>query len=203
MSQSKKELKGAVEALLFVSDEPLKASELAKILKVSEKEVEKIVQELSLSYERKDRGIRLRQVARGFRLYSSPDYASYIQNLLAHKDHRRLTQAALETLAIIAYKQPVTKAEISAIRGVSSEGVVATLLRKELIKEVGRAKAPGNPVLYGTTAHFLESLGLNSLADLPPLDEIAAEVSREEREELDNTKPRAQFTKDFLGNRVD
>jgi segregation and condensation protein B len=203
MSQSKKELKGAVEALLFVSDEPLKTSDLAKVLKVSEKEVEKVIQELSLSYERKDRGIRLRQVASGFRLYSSPDYASYIQNLLAYKDHRRLTQAALETLAIIAYKQPVTKAEISAIRGVSSEGVVATLLRKELIKEVGRAKAPGNPVLYGTTTHFLESLGLNSLADLPPLDEIVAETSREEQEELGKPKQPVQFTKDFLENRVD
>jgi segregation and condensation protein B len=183
MNQSKKELKGAVEALLFVSDEPLKVSDLAKVLDVTEKEVREVIQDLSISYEREDRGIRLRQVAGGFRLYSKPDYAPYIQNLLAHKDHRRLTQAALETLAIIAYKQPVTKAEISAIRGVNSEGVVTTLLRKELIKEVGRAKAPGNPLLYGTTAHFLESLGLNSLADLPPLDKITANISREEQKE--------------------
>jgi segregation and condensation protein B len=198
MNQSKKELKGAVEALLFVSDEPLKVSDLAKVLGVTEKEVGGAIQDLSVNYEREGRGIRLRQVAGGFRLYSSPDYAPYIQNLLVHKDHCRLTQAALETLAIIAYKQPVTKAEISAIRGVNSEGVVTTLLRKELIREVGRAKAPGNPLLYGTTAHFLESLGLNSLADLPPLDEIAANISEEGQEEQDEQELATQGSVNFL-----
>ncbi|MDI6717310.1 MAG: SMC-Scp complex subunit ScpB [Actinomycetota bacterium] len=173
MSELKVRVRNIIEALLFVSDRPLSVEKISEIVNLSEAEVKQALDELANDYRRADRGIQLREVAGGYRLYSHPAYASYIEKLIMSFDHRRLTQAALETLAIIAYKQPVTRSDIAAIRGVNSDGVINTLLNRDLIKELGRQDSPGQPILYGTTNRFLESFGLRSLDELPPLDEFA------------------------------
>jgi segregation and condensation protein B len=163
------ELKNALECLLFVSDEPLTAAKAAQIVERSESETKKALDELAEDLRSQERGIQLRQVAGGYRFYTHPAYAPQVEKLIVSWDTRRLTQATLETLAIIAYKQPVTKVSINAVRGVNSDGAVASLSAKGLIKEMGREKSPGNPILYGTSRLFLEKFGLSSIKDLPPL----------------------------------
>lgn len=172
MSETNVRLRGIVESLLFVSDQPLTVAKIAEVIEVDEAEIVKILDDLENEYKRADRGYQLREVAGGYRMYSHPAYSPYIEKLLLSFDHRRLTQAALETLSIIAYKQPVTKADIAAIRGVNSDGVINTLINRDLIKETGRQDTPGQPILYGTSSRFLESFGMRSLAELPPLDEF-------------------------------
>ncbi|MBE0446621.1 MAG: SMC-Scp complex subunit ScpB [Actinobacteria bacterium] len=171
MSDPNVRLRGIIESLLFVSDQPLSAAKISQIVEVGEGEVVQILEDLANEYRRDDRGYQLRQVAGGYRLYSHAAYSPYIEKLLLSFDHRRLTQAALETLAIIAYKQPVTRVEIAAIRGVNSDGVVNTLLNRDLIRELGRQDTPGQPILYGTSTRFLEAFGLRGLDELPPLDD--------------------------------
>ncbi|MCL6472066.1 MAG: SMC-Scp complex subunit ScpB [Firmicutes bacterium] len=186
MSDRKLRLRSIIEALLFVSDRPLSVPKICDVTGAKDEEVRQAIDELVNEYRRADRGFQLREVAGGYRLYSHPAYATYIEKLILSFDHRRLTQAALETLSIIAYKQPVTKVDIAAIRGVNSDGVVNTLINRGLIKEVGRQDAPGQPILYGTTAKFLESFGLKSLNELPPLDEFSPddEVRKQIEENL-------------------
>ena len=189
MSDIKVRLRSIIEALLFVSDQPLAASKISEVVSVDEAEVKEILEDLANEYRRADRGFQLREVAGGFRLYSHPAYAPYIEKLILSFDHRRLTQAALETLSIVAYKQPVTRADVAAIRGVNSDGVVNTLLNRGLVKEVGRQDIPGQPILYGTTTKFLESFGLRSIEELPPLDEFMPddEVKQQIEENLRST----------------
>src|SRR3990172_7191035 len=143
-------LKSVLESLLFVCDEPLPLSRAAQVLEKPEAEVKTALAEVADDFRRGDRGIQLRRVAGGWRLYTHPGHAPYVAKLVLSWDSRRLTQAALETLAIIAYKEPITKISISAIRGVNSDGAVASLLAKGLVKETGREKSPGSPILYGT-----------------------------------------------------
>jgi len=166
-------LKGIIEALLFVANESLSLRKISEIVAVDEATAKKVIDELAAEYRGGNRGFQLREVAGGYRLFTHPGYASYVEKLVLSSDYRRVTQAALETLAIIAYKQPITKAEIGRIRGVNVDTVVNSLLEKELIKEVGRQNSPGQPILYGTSKAFLEALGLRSLDDLPPLKEFA------------------------------
>jgi len=173
VSDLKVRLRSIVEALLFISDQPLSKAKIVSVVDIPEEEVNQILTDLTNEYSRADRGFQLREVAGGYRLYSHPAYTSYIEKLILSFDHRRLTQAALETLSIIAYKQPVTRADIASIRGVNSDGVVNTLINRGLIKELGKQDAPGQPILYGTTNRFLESFGLRSLNELPPLDEFS------------------------------
>lgn len=164
--------KNILESLLFVCDEPLSIGRAAAVLEKPEAEVKARLEELADDYRRSDRGIQLRRIAGGWRLYTHPGHAAYVEKLVLSWDSRRLTQAALETLAIISYKQPITKVAIGAIRGVNADGAVASLLAKGLIKEMGREKSPGSPILYGTSGFFLEKFGLDSLKDLPPLEEF-------------------------------
>ncbi|WP_297200913.1 SMC-Scp complex subunit ScpB [Thermanaeromonas sp.] len=164
--------RAALECLLFVSSRPASPAELARALKISEEEVEILVQELQELYERDEHGLQIRKVAGGYQMCTRPEYASYIENFLK-PELPSLSRAALETLAIIAYRQPITKAEIENLRGVKVDGVLATLLNRGLVKEVGRKDAPGRPILYGTTSLFLEHFGLKSLEELPPLEEVA------------------------------
>lgn len=166
-------LKGAVEALLFVSDEPVTAVKLATFLEISPEKMDEVLLSLSADLEEDNRGIQLREVAGGWRLYSHPAYHELIESYIVSWDTRRLSQAALETLAVIAYHQPVTRASINAIRGVSSEGVVSSLVEKGLVKEAGREKSAGGAILYATTRTFLEKFGLKSVRDLPPLEDFA------------------------------
>lgn len=175
MSDLRLRLRSIIEALLFISDQPLSVSKIAGVVDINEAEVKDIIEELANEYRRAERGFQLREVAGGYRFYSHPAYAPYIERLILSYDHRRLTQAALESLSIIAYKQPVTRADIAAIRGVNSDGVVNTLVNRGLIREVGRQEGPGQPILYGTTDRFLESFGLRSTGELPPLDEFISD----------------------------
>ena len=174
------ELMGAAEALLFVSDEPVSSAKLAAILEISPVEMDEVLTELAAEYADENRGMQLREVAGGWRFYSHPAYHDLIERYVISWDTRRLSQAGLEVLAIIAYHQPVTRAGINAIRGVNSEGVVSSLVEKGLVREMGRDDAPGNAILYGTTRSFLERFGLKSVKDLPPLEDFAPdEESRE------------------------
>lgn len=174
------ELMGAAEALLFVSDEPVSSAKLAAILEISPVEMDEVLTELAAEYADENRGMQLREVAGGWRFYSHPAYHDLIERYVISWDTRRLSQAGLEVLAIVAYHQPVTRAGINAIRGVNSEGVVSSLVEKGLVREMGRDEAPGNAILYGTTRSFLERFGLKSVKDLPPLEDFAPdEESRE------------------------
>ena len=165
----REELLRDLEALLFVSDEPVASIVLAQALEVERREADELCEELSRGYEERAAGIVLRNVAGGWRLTTGPDSAPVVERYVLASRHTRLTKAALETLSIIAYKQPVTRHQIASIRGVNSDGVLRALLDRGLVAEVGREEGPGRPMLYGTTPEFLERLGLPSLASLPPL----------------------------------
>lgn len=159
----------ALEAVLFMAAEPLPLSDLAEILDVTPQQAELLASQLESEYA--DRGILVQRVAGGFQVATRPEYGHYVARL--HKPERfRLSRAALETLAIVAYRQPVTRPEIDAIRGVNSDSPLGTLLQYELVCEAGRKDAPGRPLLYRTTEGFLGRFGLNSIADLPGLDTI-------------------------------
>lgn len=163
------QLRRAAEAILFVAEEPVPAAELALVLETPVAQVEALLEAIGRGYEEDSRGIVLRQVAGGYRLASHPAAVPYLERFVSEHRAPRMTQAALETLAVIAYRQPVSRAQISEIRGVSSESVLRTLAGRGLIQEVGRDPGPGNAILFGTTAALVERLGLMSLADLPPL----------------------------------
>lgn len=159
----------ALEALLFVSDEPLAASILAQALEVDRRVVESMCDRLASDLEARGSGLVLRNVAGGWRLFTHPDTQPTVERFVLSSRQARLTKAALETLAIVAYKQPVTRHQVSGIRGVNSDGVLRALVDRGLIEEAGRDEGPGRPLLYATTPTFLERLGLPSLASLPSL----------------------------------
>ncbi len=164
------QLKSIIESLLFVTDEPLPLKKLADYTGRNDDEVKQALNDLKEELAKGGRGIRLKAIAGGYRLYTDPKNRVYVEKLVLSSDFRRLTQAGLETLAIIAYKQPITRAEIAAIRGVSVDSVLANLLAKGLVKEVGKDDVIGRPTLYGTTERFLESFGLENLDELPELE---------------------------------
>lgn len=165
----RRELLRALEAILFVSDEPVASVVLAQSLEVDRRQVDELCEELGRAYDERDAGIVIRTIAGGWRLSTHPGAASFVEQYVLSSRHARLTKAALETLSIVAYKQPVTRHQISAIRGVNSDGVLRALIDRSLIAEVGREEGPGRPLLYGTTPEFLERLGLPSLSTLPSL----------------------------------
>jgi segregation and condensation protein B len=159
----------ALEALLFVSDEPLTPSVIAQSLEVDRRTADALCDRLTKELEDRDAGVLLRNVAGGWRLFTHPDTAPEVERFVLSSRQARLTKAALETLAIVAYKQPVTRHQITSIRGVNSDGVIRALQDKGLVEEAGREESPGRPILLATTPAFLERLGLPSLAALPSL----------------------------------
>ena len=165
----------ALEAVLLVAAEPLPVATLAGLVEADRREVEADLQRLAASYDEIGSGIVLRNVAGGWRLYTHPEVAEVVERFILSSRHTRLTKAALETLAIVAYKQPVTRHQVAAIRGVNSDGVLKALTDRGLLEEVGRDEGPGRPLLYGTTPEFLERLGLASVKDLPPLAPLLGE----------------------------
>ncbi|MCL2332967.1 MAG: SMC-Scp complex subunit ScpB [Actinomycetia bacterium] len=171
--------RGALEALLFVSDEPVSAADLAQILERTEAEVADMLEALGAEYAHDERGFQLREVAGGWRLYTHPAYHDLIEGYVLSWDTRRLSQAALEALAVIAYHQPVTRAGVAAVRGVNSEAVIASLIEKGLVRETGRDKRQGNAILYSTTQSFLEKFGLKDISGLPPLEDFAPDEESE------------------------
>jgi segregation and condensation protein B len=165
--------KGVIEAILFVSDKPVTVEQFKQVLEeVSPSEIEKIIKLVQDDYAQKIGGLTVVEVAGGYQMLSNPSYASYIRNFYKTRTKEKLSRPSLETLAIIAYKQPVSRADIEIVRGVNSDGVMAHLLSKGLVKIVGRKEVPGRPFLYGTTKEFLEYFGLKSLEDLPKLEEF-------------------------------
>lgn len=162
------ELRAQLEAVLMVADEPIGVDRLAAVLDHDVDDVEQTLQELAGEYVEQGRGFELRSVAGGWRFYSHPSCAAVVERFVIDGQQARLTQAALETLAIVAYQQPVTRARLSAIRGVSCDGVVRTLHTRGLIEQVG-VEHESQATLFGTTSYFLERLGLTSLDELPPL----------------------------------
>jgi segregation and condensation protein B len=169
------DLRSAVEAILLVVDTPVADITLAQVLERPTADVRTVLGELAADYTAQSRGMDLRQVAGGWRLYTRNEYAPYVERFVLDGQSARLTQAALETLAVVAYRQPVTRARISAIRGVGVDGVIRTLLTRGLIEECG-AEHESGAHLYRTTTLFLEKLGLNSLEELPPLAPFLPEI---------------------------
>lgn len=174
------ELKRILESLLFASDSPLKLERLTEIVDLDKNLVRTALTELAADCDKPERGIRLVEVAGGFQLRSHPDCADWIRLLQSSRPFR-FSRAALETLAIVAYRQPITRAEIDYLRGVDSGGVVRTLLDKHLIRILGKKDIPGKPLIYGTSKEFLEVFGLQDLSALPTLKEFS-ELALEEEE---------------------
>lgn len=175
-----KEVKSILESLLFISGEPLSVNTLKDILEIERSQVERLLRELADEYSLKNSGILIVEVAGGFQMVTNPVFASWVKKLIATAIPTRLSQQSLETLSIIAYRQPVTKVEIESIRGVNSDGVIKTLIDRRFIKVLGRKEAPGRPLMYGTTKEFLHCFGLNDLSELPTLKEY------QEVEEVEN-----------------
>ena len=173
------EARRALEAIVVVSADPVPPQMLAQLLEVSVERVEACCAQLAAAYEADDRGFVLVRVAGGYRFQSHPDAAAYVERYVLEGQSARLSSAALETLAIVAYKQPLSRAQVAAIRGVNVDAVLRTLTAKGYVAEVGRDPGPGTPTLYGTTRRFLEALGLDRLEDLPPLGDFVppAEVA--------------------------
>lgn len=162
----------AVEALVMVTEQPISVHLLGQLLELSPAIVDDLCRELAAEYEEQGRGFQLVEVAGGWRYQSHPDLAPYVERFVLEGQTSRLSAAALETLAIVAYKQPVSRAQVASIRGVSVDGVMRTLEQRGYIAEVGKDPGPGQAVLFGTTPMFVEKLGLNTLDDLPPLGDF-------------------------------
>lgn len=163
-------LKYAIEGILFAAGEPVKAAKLAAVLECGIEDVENATTELKDEYERDHRGFYIIDILEGYQICSRPEYYTYIQEILGEQRLQPLSNAAMETLAIIAYKQPITRGQIEHIRGVNSDGCVNRLYERGLIEEKGRLDAPGRPILYATTDTFLRCFGLKDPRDLPPID---------------------------------
>ena len=169
MADPRREAARAVEAVLMVAEEPVDPQLLGQLLELSPSRVEELCADLAEEYANEGRGFVLVRVAGGYRFQSHPDMAPYVERFVLDGQQAKLSGAALETLAIIAYRQPVSRAQIASVRGVNADAVVRTLQQRGYVQEVGRDPGPGQAILYGTTRLFLERLGLDSLADLPPL----------------------------------
>ena len=166
----KSDIKSAIESMLFVSGEPLPLREISNNLELREKNVVEILQEMTTEYEDKSRGIRLISLDEAYQLVTKSENSEFVQKLLKKNKKHSLSQASIESLAIIAYKQPITRIDIDEIRGVKSESAITRLVERGLIKDVGRLEVPGRPILYGTTDEFLRQFGLKTIKELPSLD---------------------------------
>ena len=168
-----KDFESALEAVLFVCTDAVTTKHLAEIFEREASEVEETLQGLQKRYEVEDKGIILKQIAGGWRLFSNPKFHEVIEKYVLSLDPRKLSAAALETLSIIAYSQPVTRAGVASVRGVNSDSSINSLIEKGLVKEAGVADTAGSPILYATTNKFLENFGLNSIKDLPNIEDFA------------------------------
>lgn len=192
---SKKTIKSAFESMLFTWGEPLDVKLAADVFNIHWKEAYDYFKELQAEYEQEARGIRIREINKSFQFVTCADNADFIQRLCTPVKQKRLSQSALEVLAIVAYKQPVTKGEIEAIRGIKCDRVIEGLEKKELVKEVGRSSGIGRPILYGTTDIFLKNFGFSSLKELPEIDDIENAIHTPE-EHLDEVSAH-QISLDF------
>lgn len=192
----RKSIKSAFESMLYIWGQPLSAKDAADVVDISKKDAIEIFEELADEYEKEGRGIMIRKVNESFQFVTRPENADIVKRLCTPVKVRRLSQAALEVLAIIAYRQPVTKGEIDAIRGVKCDRVIEGLQNKDLIYEKGRSDAVGRPILYATTDTFLKNFGFETLNDLPEIEDLEGVLDVEEEDE--ETDPR-QMTIDMTG----
>ncbi|WP_134698908.1 SMC-Scp complex subunit ScpB [Ammoniphilus sp. YIM 78166] len=176
--------KSAMEGLIFVSgDEGIEARTISQIMELEVELVQELLNELKEDFKQTSRGVQIIEIAGAYQLTTLPHHAVYYERLATSPTQATLSQAALETLAIIAYKQPIARAEIEEIRGVKCEKAINTLIGKRLIQETGRAETPGRPILYGTTKEFMDYFGLRHIGDLPPIP--AVQVDEEVEQEVD------------------
>ena len=169
---SRKTIKSAIESMMFIWGEPLDVKDIADVFNIDKKEAYECCRELMEEYEQEGRGILIREVNKAFQFTTRPGNLPYIERLCTPTRHRRLSQSALETLAIVAYRQPVTKGEIESIRGIRCDRVMEGLVRKGLVRDVGRSEAVGRPILYGTTDEFLKQFGFETIRELPEIKDI-------------------------------
>jgi segregation and condensation protein B len=167
----------AIEAVVMASPEPVPPDLLAQLVEIPTTAVEEICDRLAAEYERDGRGFVLVRVAGGYRYQTHPDLSPYVERFVLEGQHARLSPAALETLAIVAYKQPIGRAQLSAIRGVNVDATLRTLVQRGYVEEVDHESTPGNPARFGTTSRFLERLGVNALSDLPALGDFVPEAT--------------------------
>ena len=178
-------LKSAVEALIFASEKPITTDQIKKVLgDLDTSSINKIIVELKNDYETQNRGIRIIEIAGGFQMITSSNFAPFLKKLFKNRYSDKLSKPALESLAIIAYKQPLTKAEIESLRNVNVDGVIKSLVDKNLIRICGRKKIPGRPFVFGTTREFLEHFGLKSLQDLPKMEDFTV-LAQEKEAQID------------------
>jgi len=170
-----REKKSSLEAILFLSGDVITASALKDIIELPESEIKRLMEELIADYKERNKGLLIVEIANGYQMVTNPDYAELVKKYRSTHVSSRLSMPALETLAIIAYKQPIIRAEIEQIRGVNSDSAIRTLYEKRLIKIMGRKEAPGRPFLYGTTREFLQYFGLKDLTELPTLKDLIRE----------------------------
>lgn len=170
-------IKSAMESMMFTWGEPLEAKLAAEVFNISKEDAYEYFKELQAEYEQEGRGIVIREVNKAFQFVTREENADYVRRLCTPVKAKKLSQSALEVLAIIAYKQPVTKGEMEAIRGIKCDRVVEGLVNKDLIKEVGRSSAIGRPILYGTTDTFLRNFGFTSLKELPDIEDIESVIN--------------------------
>ena len=197
---SKKTIKSAFESMMFTWGEPLEVKAAAEVFNISKEEALECFLELQQEYEQEGRGIVIRRVNQAFQFVTRAENADYVRSLCTPVKVKRLSQSALEVLAIVAYKQPVTRGEIEAIRGIKCDRVIEGLLRKELVMEKGRADTIGRPILYGTTDTFLRNFGFSSLKELPKIEDIDSLMSgaladdvEEESDELNENQMRIEI----------
>ncbi len=177
-------VKPVIEALLFASEKPLTLEQLKNVLdSLGTDQIRGVVEQLRSEYEKANRGIRIQEVAGGFQMITSPNFAPFLKKLYKERRPERLSKPALETLAIVAYKQPVSRLEIESLRNVNIDGVVKHLLERNLIRIAGRRKAPGRAYVFGTTRQFLEYFGLKSLEELPKMEEFSKAITTEANNE--------------------
>jgi segregation and condensation protein B len=173
--EDREKKKSMLEALLFLSGEPVETGELKKATGVPETDLKELLEELMSEYAERGGGVLIGKIAGGYQMVTNPDHTEWASKLKGAARKQKLSLAALETLAIIAYRQPLTKAEVEELRGVNADGVLKALLDKHLIRIVGKKEAPGKPILYGTTREFLQYFGLNDLTELPTLKDMERE----------------------------
>ncbi len=183
-----REIKSIIEALLFTWGDPLSLDDISDVLEVDRQSLYEVMDEMIDDFNFNRRGIQILQVNDKYQLSTRPEHFEWIKKLCTPRVNKTLSNAALETLSIIAYKQPITKAEIEIIRGVKCDKAINTLIEKNLIKEIGRLDRTGKPIIYGTTDDFLKCFGLSTIEALPTLDKDFADNSTEDIKDFDNTK---------------
>jgi segregation and condensation protein B len=170
-----REKRAVLEVILFLSGEPVAISTIKDVFELPEPEIKRIMDELILKYREQNGGLLIVEIANGYQMVTNPEYSEWVKKFKGAQLSTKLSMPALETLSIIAYKQPIIKAEIEQLRGVNSDSAIKTLLEKRLIKVIGRKEAPGRPFLYGTTKEFLQYFGLKDLTELPTLKDLVRE----------------------------